>query len=31
MKLLNICEAGHRATSKECSLNNKNWTYKRWY
>ena len=31
MKLLNISETGHRATSKECPLNNKNWTYKHWY
>ena len=31
MKLLNISEAGHRATSKECHLNNENWTYKYWY
>ena len=28
MKLLNISEADHRATSKEYPLNNKNWIYK---
>ena len=31
MKLLNISETSHRATSKECPLNNENWTYKHWY
>lgn len=29
--MLNIPEAGHRATSKEFPLNNENWTYKHWY
>ena len=24
-------EPDHRATSKECPLNNENWTYKHWY
>ena len=27
MKLLNISEVGHRATSKEYSSNDENWTY----
>ena len=31
MKLLNISEVGHRASSKECPLNTDNWTYKHWY
>ena len=30
-KLLNISEAGHRASSKEYLLNNDNLTYKHWY
>ena len=24
-------EPDHKATSKECHLNNENWTYKHWY
>ena len=31
MKLLNLSEVGHRATSKECPLNNENWTCRHWY
>ena len=27
MKLLNVYEAGHRASSKEYPLHNDNWTY----
>ena len=31
MKLLTICEAGYRASSKDCPLNNDIWAYKHWY
>ena len=31
MNMLNISEAGYRASSKEYPLNNENWKYKHWY
>ena len=30
VKLSNICDAGHRANSKDCPLNNENWINKHW-
>ena len=30
VKLLNIHDAGHRANSKDCPLNNENWINKHW-
>ena len=30
VKLLSIHDAGHRANSKYCPLNNKNWINKHW-
>ena len=30
VKILNICDTGHRGNSKDCPLNNENWMNKHW-